>query len=65
MATGDPLQAVSIGHEALKVAGTLRSHRVTDDLRELSRHAATHQNLDEVAHLRHRIGTLLVRTDNP
>jgi transcriptional regulator with XRE-family HTH domain len=65
MATGDPLQAVSIGHEALKVASTLRSHRVTEELRELSRHAAPHQNLDEVAHLRHRISTLLVRTDNP
>jgi phosphohistidine phosphatase SixA len=65
MATGDPLQAVAIGHEALDTAGMIRSRRAADNLRELSRHAATHQKLDEVAHLRHRIATLLVRTDNP
>ncbi len=65
MATGDPLQAVAIGHEALDAAGTIRSRRVANDLRELSRYAAAHQNLDEVAHLRHRINTLLVRTDSP
>jgi hypothetical protein len=65
MATGDPLQAATIGHEALDAAGTIRSRFAADDLRELSRHAAAHQNLDEVADLRHRIGTLLVRTDSP
>jgi hypothetical protein len=62
---GDPLQAVAIGHEALKVAGTLRSHGAAHDLRELSSHATAHQQLDEVAHLRHRINTLLLRTDSP
>jgi hypothetical protein len=65
MVTGDPLQAAALGHEALEVAGTLRSRRVTEELRELNRYATTHQHLDEVAHLRHRIATLLVRTDNP
>jgi hypothetical protein len=65
MATGDPLQAATIGHAALDAAGTLRSRRVADELRELARYAATHQQLDEVAHLRHRINTLLVRTDSP
>jgi transcriptional regulator with XRE-family HTH domain len=65
MATGDPLQAATIGVEALDAAGTLRSRRVADELRELARYAATHQQLDEVAHLRHRINTLLVRTDSP
>ncbi|MGH9120551.1 MAG: XRE family transcriptional regulator, partial [Acidimicrobiales bacterium] len=65
MSTGDPLQAATIGHEALDAADTLRSRQLTDELRELARHAAAHQNLDEVAHLRHRIATLLVRTDNP
>jgi hypothetical protein len=65
MVTGDPLQAVAIGHEALKVAGTLRSHGAAHDLRELSSHATAHQQLDEVAHLRHRINTLLLRTDSP
>ncbi|MBV9141570.1 MAG: XRE family transcriptional regulator [Pseudonocardiales bacterium] len=64
MATGDPRHAVAIGNEALEVAGTLRSHLITEDLRDLFRHAATHQNLEEVAELRHRIRTL-VCTDNP
>ncbi|MBV8541814.1 MAG: XRE family transcriptional regulator [Pseudonocardiales bacterium] len=64
MATGDPLQAAALGHEALDVAGTLRSRRVTEDLRELAHYAAAHQHLDEVAHLRHRIKTL-VCADRP
>ncbi len=59
MATGDPLQAATIGHAALDAAGTIHSRRVTDDLRELARYAAEHQHLDEVAHLRHRIATLV------
>ena len=65
MATGDPLQAATIGHEALDAAGTIRSRRATEELRELARYTAPHQHLEEVAHLRHRIGTLLVGTDNP
>ncbi len=65
MATGDPIQAATLGHQALDAAGAVRSRRVTDDLRELARYAATHQHLDEVSHLRRRIGTLLVRTDHP
>ncbi len=64
MVTGDPLQAATIGHAALDVAGTLRSHGVTNDLRELARYAAGHQHLDEVAHLRQRIAAL-VCTDSP
>ncbi|MBV9142737.1 MAG: XRE family transcriptional regulator [Pseudonocardiales bacterium] len=64
MATGDPLQATAIGNEALEVASTLRSHRTTEDLRELFRHAAAHQDLEEVAELRHRIRTL-VCTNHP
>jgi hypothetical protein len=63
MATGDPLQAASIGHEALDVAGSIRSRRATEELRELNRYAAAHQQLEEVGHLRHRIATL-VCTDN-
>jgi hypothetical protein len=64
MATGDPIHAAAIGHEALDAAGTLRSRGVTDLLRELARYAVEHQHLDEVAHLRHRIATL-VCTDSP
>ncbi len=59
MATGDPLQAAAIGHAALDAAGPIRSRRVVEELRELARHAAPHQHLDEVAHLRHRIATLV------
>ncbi len=61
----DPIQAATLGHAALDVAGTVRSRRAADDLRELARYAAGHQALDEVAHLRYRIGTLLIRTDSP
>ncbi|MGH3885230.1 MAG: XRE family transcriptional regulator, partial [Pseudonocardiaceae bacterium] len=59
MVTGDPLQAAALGHAALDIAGTIRSHRAAEELRELARYAAVHQHLDEVAHLRQRIGTLL------
>ncbi|MGH3695628.1 MAG: XRE family transcriptional regulator, partial [Pseudonocardiaceae bacterium] len=65
MTTGDPLHAATIGHAALNAAGTLRSHRVAEELRELARCAPPHQHLDEVAHLRYRIGALLRRTDSP
>jgi hypothetical protein len=65
MATGDPLQAAAIGHAALDIAGTIRFRRAAEELRELARYAAPHQHLDEVVHLRHRIGALLRRTDSP
>jgi hypothetical protein len=50
MATGDPAEAAALG--------TLRSRRVAEGLRELSRHAAAHQHINKVAHLRQRISTL-------
>jgi hypothetical protein len=59
MATGDPRQAVTIGNEALEIAGTIRSRHTTDELRELFQHAAVHQDLSEVAELRHRVRTLI------
>jgi hypothetical protein len=62
--TGDPLRAAALGHAALDIAGTIRSRRATEELRELAHYAAPHQHLDEVAHLRHRIKTL-VCTDSP
>ncbi|MGH3718307.1 MAG: XRE family transcriptional regulator [Pseudonocardiaceae bacterium] len=64
MATGDPLQAAAIGHAALDRVGKIRSRRTAEHLRELSGYAAAHQHLDEVAHLRYRIATL-VCIDNP
>ncbi|MGH3885994.1 MAG: XRE family transcriptional regulator [Pseudonocardiaceae bacterium] len=60
MITGDPVQAALIGTTALDQAETLRSHRTLDRLRELSRHAAPHQRIGEVAHLRQRISTLVL-----
>ncbi|MGH3833251.1 MAG: XRE family transcriptional regulator, partial [Pseudonocardiaceae bacterium] len=57
MATGDPLQAAALGHEALDAEGTIRSHLTANELRMLAHYAAAHQHLDEVAHLRHRIAT--------
>lgn len=65
MVTGDPLQAATIGHQALDTAGSIRSHRTADNLRELYRYAARPRNLEEVADLRHRIAMLLVHTDSP
>ncbi|MGH3772817.1 MAG: XRE family transcriptional regulator [Pseudonocardiaceae bacterium] len=59
MATGDPLQAAAIGHAALDLAGKIRSRRTAEHLRELSGYAAVYQHLDEVAHLRHWIATLV------
>jgi hypothetical protein len=60
MITGDPVQAAVIGTTAVDQAETLRSRRVLDGLRELSRYAAAHQRIGEVAHLRHRISTLVL-----
>jgi hypothetical protein len=62
MATGDPIQAATLGHAALDAAGALHSRRVTDDLRELARYADEHQHLNEVADLRHRIATVVCAT---
>ncbi|MGH3856097.1 MAG: XRE family transcriptional regulator [Pseudonocardiaceae bacterium] len=60
MATGDPRHAVALGTTALNAAGTVRSHLTLEGLRELNRHATAHQNISEVAHLRHQIGTLVL-----
>ncbi len=62
MVIGDPLQAAALGHTALDLAGTIRSRRAAEELRELFHYAAAHQHLDEVSHLRHRIATLVGRT---
>ncbi|MGH3789758.1 MAG: XRE family transcriptional regulator [Pseudonocardiaceae bacterium] len=59
MATGDPLQAAALGHEALDTAGTIRSRLTANELRMLAHYAVAHQHLDEVAHLLHRIATLV------
>jgi hypothetical protein len=59
MATGDPIQAVTIGHQALDLAGAIRSRRAVDALRELARYTTAHQHLDEIAHLQHRIRALV------
>jgi hypothetical protein len=64
MATGDPLQAAAIGHQALEVTDSIHSYRAAEELRDLSRYAAAHQRLEEVEHLRQRIATL-VGTENP
>jgi hypothetical protein len=64
MATGDPLQAAAIGHEALETVGSIHSRLAADELRELPRYAAAHQQqFEEVEHLRHRIAAL-VCTEN-
>jgi hypothetical protein len=60
MATGDPIEAATAGTQALDWAGTLRSRRAADDLRDLRRFGQPHERLPEVAELRQRIGTAVV-----
>jgi hypothetical protein len=52
MAQGDPREAAHIGQLALNDAGTIRSLRAADDLRELHRLAGTHTGIPEVDALR-------------
>ncbi|MGH3912611.1 MAG: XRE family transcriptional regulator [Pseudonocardiaceae bacterium] len=59
MATGDPLEAVALGTQALDWAGPLRSGRVIVGLRDLNRLAEPHANLPEVADFRARLRTTL------
>jgi hypothetical protein len=60
MATGDPVEAAALGAQALDWAGPIRSRRAADDLRDLRRLAAPHQNTAAVAELTSRIGTAVV-----
>ncbi|XVS61984.1 helix-turn-helix transcriptional regulator [Actinosynnema sp. CA-299493] len=60
MAVGDPAEAAVLGSLALDWAGTVKSRRAADDLRDLHRFALVHDNVTEVAELRHRIGTAVV-----
>jgi hypothetical protein len=60
MATGDPVEAAIIGTAAVDAAGTVRSRRAADNLRELARYCTRHSEIDEVAELRRRITTTLL-----
>ncbi len=51
-------------NETLAAIGAADDHFAQSTPRELARYAAAHQHLDEVAHLRHRIATL-VGIDSP
>lgn len=62
MATGDPHEAAAIGSAALEAAGTIRSRRAADDLRELALHSLRHQKIAEVGALQHHINTLVMTT---
>ena len=57
MATGDPLEAVALGHRSLDLADQLRSPRALDYLRELHTVAGPRARTAEVAELRRRIRT--------
>lgn len=52
MAKGDPYEASGVGQLALADAGTVRSRRAADDLRQLHRLAAPHVGIPEVEALR-------------
>ncbi|WP_327591354.1 hypothetical protein OHA25_60495 (plasmid) [Nonomuraea sp. NBC_00507] len=55
MAAGDPEEAAAIGGRAVADAGTVRSRRAQDDMRELAQFARPHEKRTPVAELRHRI----------
>ncbi|WP_113704731.1 XRE family transcriptional regulator [Nonomuraea lactucae] len=55
MAAGDPEEAAAIGGRAVTDAGTVRSRRAQDDMRELARFSRPHERRTPVAELRHRI----------
>jgi hypothetical protein len=59
MVTGDPREAVAVGHQVLDEAGSLRSRRVVDRLRELQRFAGRHEHVTEAVELRERIGDVV------
>jgi transcriptional regulator with XRE-family HTH domain len=60
MVAGDPVEAATIGADAVDAAGTLRSRRAADDLRELARYANVHAEVGEVVELRQRIRTAVL-----
>lgn len=59
MVAGDPQEAVLIGGSALDGVGKIQSRRLADEVRELGRFATKHRRLDEVAHLRQRIDSIV------
>ncbi|WP_330457467.1 helix-turn-helix domain-containing protein [Streptomyces sp. NBC_00820] len=59
MTTGDPKEAVSIGHQALDEVGRLRSKRAIDDVSCLSRASARYAGDSDVAVLRDRIAAVI------
>jgi hypothetical protein len=60
MITSDPIEAATHGTAALESAGTNRSRRATDDLRQLARHAARHSGIGEVDELHRGITTAIM-----
>lgn len=59
MATGDPAEAASIGTNAIKDAGKIKSRRAATDLRELHTATEPHATMPAVRRLRDRIDTLV------
>ncbi|MCG5215490.1 helix-turn-helix domain-containing protein [Streptosporangium sp. KLBMP 9127] len=59
MMTGDPDQALVLGHAALDEVGRLHSRRVADDVRELARLTASRSQKPEAVALRERIAFTL------
>ncbi|MGH3920590.1 MAG: XRE family transcriptional regulator [Pseudonocardiaceae bacterium] len=62
MVTGDPVEAATIGTAAVDAAGTIRSRRAADYLRDLARHCSRRSEVDEVDALQQRITTTLLRS---
>lgn len=56
MVAGDPNEASETGRRALASAGTIRSRRVADDLRQLRTLSEPHEQITQVSELCHAIG---------
>ncbi|MCO1575503.1 XRE family transcriptional regulator [Crossiella sp. SN42] len=59
MATGDPIEAATLGRQALDWTGPVRSRRAADDLRTLQTLAEPHQRKSEVAELTSKLGAVV------
>lgn len=62
MVAGDPIEAASLGSQAVEWSGSIRSRRAADDMRDLRKMADRHKTLPEVVELQHRIGSAVVLT---
>ena len=60
MVTGDPIEAATIGIQAIEWSGSLRSKRAAQDMRDLKSFAEPYKQLEPVGDMYGRIGSVVV-----